>query len=507
MKCLITSFWLTVCCCLLFIETQGKPETDSLTAVIDIVIHDQGLLKDAVLEFELYKDGISSRYIKDRQYSRTELVDSITRFTIPLSTAINYGRIVFTSGELREGKSPVNLNYRNNLFLFEHGDTIQVHLYPKKIRNVAFSGNRANKYTALYEVSNKKVLDTQTNNRINDLEERNEIGAIFEVMQVWADSLNRVLDLILSGAGHSLNPQIRERVLFDNSAFTYKVMRTKMDRLVRTKTDDVKVLQLIHSFLSQRAFEHRSMLNEPVAASSYGWCDMLLTNERLRNKVKYILANESTSNGESIGKALSERYIGNVRSKLFYLAMLANLDADGTIRNSLQDKLDNTDLYWEGARAFVARSEGSPAFNFEMVDVDGVTHRLRDYKGKVVIIDFWFSGCIACMYLTKEMHEAVKFYENSDDVVFVSLNFDRYPDFWKRSLASGKYTHESGVNLWSGETAINHPIIGHYGIQSFPSLYIVDKDGLLVEKGVNGLFTKEDPSATDKFKALVDQYR
>lgn len=507
MKNRIRNYSFIICCYLLFIGAHCKAGTDSLTAVIDIVVHDQALLKDAVLEFELYKDGISSRYIKDRQYSRTELVDSLTRFTIPLSTAINYGRIVFTSGELRESKSPVNLNYSNNLFLFEHGDTIQVHLHPKKIRNVAFSGNRASKYTALYEVSNKKALDTQTNNRINDLDERNEIRAAFEVMQVWADSLNRVLDLILSTKGRSLNPQIRERVLFDNSAYTYNVMRTKMDRLVRTKADNVEVLQLVYSFLSQRAFEHQSMLNEPVAASSYGWCDMLLTNERLRNKVKYILANESTVNDESMGKALSERYTGQVRSKLFYLALLSNLDADGTIRNSLQDKLDNTDHYWEGARAFVGRSEGAPAFNFEMVDVDGVTHRLSDYKGKVLIIDFWFSGCMACMYLVKEMREAVEFYENSDDVVFISLNFDRYPDFWKRSLASGKYTHESGLNLWAGETAINHPIIGHYGIQSFPTLYIVDKEGLLVEKGVNGLFTKKDPSATDKFKALVNQYR
>lgn len=510
MKNRIKNCWLIISCYVLLIGVNCKAGTDSLTAVIDIVVHDQALLKDAVLEFELYKDGISSKYIKSRQYSRTALVDSMTRFNVPLSTAINYGRIVFTSGKLRGISSPVNLNYSNNLFLFEHGDTIQVHLYPKKIKDVVFTGNRASKYAVLYEINNSKKIDIPINNLLNDLFERNEITAAFDVMQEWADSLNRALALILSGEDHVINPYVKERILFDNTSYTYNVMRTKLDQLVRKKESDVAVLQLVYDFLSQRIFEQRSLVNDTLAASSHDWCDMLLFNERLRSRVKYILADESPRQGESMGQALSERYTGQVRNKLYYLALLRNLDEDGYIRRTLREsETDNSEIseYQLAAVRFLARSEGAPAFNFEMVDANDSMHRMSDYKGKVLVLDFWFSGCMACMYLTKEMHEAVKFYESADDVVFVSLNFDRYRDFWKRSLASGKYTHESGLNLWAGETGTKHPIVGYYEIQSYPTLLIVNKDGILVEKHVNRLFTKEDPTATDKFKAIVDQYR
>lgn len=510
MKSIIRKCWLTICCFLLLVGTYCKAGKDSLTAVIDIVVHDRALLKDAVLEFELFKDGINSRYVKDRQYSRTELVDSLTRFTIPLSTAINYGRIVFTSGELREGKSPVNLNYSNNLFLFEHGDTVQVHLYPKKIRNVAFSGNRASKYAAMYKINNNKEMDLQTHLEINNLFIDNNVKKAFARTQIWADSLTCALDHILIEIDDSLSSGIKERIFFDNSAYAHKVLRTMMEGTVRGKEDDLELLQVVLAKLSEYVFEHQSLLNDSTAALSHDWCDMLLFNEKFRSKIACILSQEAPEDIASIGESLSRRYSGRVRDKLRYLALLRNLDEDGAIRNTLQEgKIENNEnsRYRNAGVAFLARSEGASAFNFEMVDVDGVTHRLSDYKGKVVVIDFWFSGCMACMYLTKEMHEAVKFFENSDDVVFVSLNFDRYPDFWRRSLASGKYTHESGLNLWAGETAINHPIIGHYGIQSFPTLFIVNKEGVLMEKDVNRLFTKEDPSATHKFKAMVNQYR
>ena len=506
----IKNCWLIISCYVLLIGVNCKAGTESLTAVIDIVVHDQALLKDAVLEFELYKNGISSRYVKDKHYTRTELKDSIRRFTIPLSTAINYGRIIFTVGELREGKSPVNLNYKNNLFLFEHGDTIQVHLYPKKKRDIAFSGNRASKYAAMYKINNDKEMDIQTHRAVNNLLMDNDIKTAFVRMQIWADSLNRELDHALVEIGGSLDSGVRERIFFDNSAYVHKVMRTMMEGIIKQKEDDLELLQIVHATLSEYVFERQSLLNGSIAALSHDWCDMLLFNERFRSKIACILSQEAPCDITNLGESLSKRYSGPVSDKLCYLALLRNLDEDGIIRNALQGLKtgDNENSrYRRASIAFLARSEGAAAFDFEMVDVNGVTHRLSDYKGKVVVIDFWFSGCMACMYLTKQMQEAVKFFENSDDVVFVSLNFDRYPDFWKRSLASEKYTHESGINLWSGNTGINHPIIGYYGIQSFPTLFVVNKDGILVERHVNRLFTKNNPTATAKFKELVNKYR
>src|SRR5262249_41283227 len=40
---------------------------------------------------------------------------------------------------------------------------------------------------------------------------------------------------------------------------------------------------------------------------------------------------------------------------------------------------------------------GKPAAAWELKDLDGKTHSLEAYRGKVVILDFWYRGCGWCM--------------------------------------------------------------------------------------------------------------
>ena len=40
---------------------------------------------------------------------------------------------------------------------------------------------------------------------------------------------------------------------------------------------------------------------------------------------------------------------------------------------------------------------GKMAWDWEAKDIDGTVHRLSEYRGKVVVMDFWYRGCGWCM--------------------------------------------------------------------------------------------------------------
>lgn len=40
---------------------------------------------------------------------------------------------------------------------------------------------------------------------------------------------------------------------------------------------------------------------------------------------------------------------------------------------------------------------GKPAADWEAKDIDGKVHRMADYRGRVVVMDFWYRGCGWCM--------------------------------------------------------------------------------------------------------------
>lgn len=117
-------------------------------------------------------------------------------------------------------------------------------------------------------------------------------------------------------------------------------------------------------------------------------------------------------------------------------------------------------------------SIGKPITAFEAVDTQGKPVKFPgDYKGKIVLIDFWATWCGPCM---KEMPNVVKAYakhhENGFEILGVSLDNEKsvanMPDVmakagmtW-RQIADGKY--------WKAEVAQK------YVINSIPATFLVD---------------------------------
>jgi thiol-disulfide isomerase/thioredoxin len=114
--------------------------------------------------------------------------------------------------------------------------------------------------------------------------------------------------------------------------------------------------------------------------------------------------------------------------------------------------------------------------------VEGKAFDLADWKGKVVLVDFWATWCGPCVQEiphVKEMYE--KYHEKGFEVVGISLDADRpaLESFLKEKSLPWTILHQ---NDGKG----NHPAAVHYGIVAIPFMTLVDRDGKVVSIEARG---------------------
>jgi cytochrome c biogenesis protein CcmG/thiol:disulfide interchange protein DsbE len=101
-----------------------------------------------------------------------------------------------------------------------------------------------------------------------------------------------------------------------------------------------------------------------------------------------------------------------------------------------------------------------------LLTIDGKEVKLSDYKGKVVLVNFWASWCPPCK---EEMPVLEKVYQKYNDKNFVILavNMDTSEGAMKEFLEKNRYSFP--IVRIKGEAGLNIP--------GLPTSYLVDKDG------------------------------
>ena len=125
-------------------------------------------------------------------------------------------------------------------------------------------------------------------------------------------------------------------------------------------------------------------------------------------------------------------------------------------------------------------------------ELDGQSVSLSQFKGQVVFIDFWASWCGPCISNLPDLHK-VQEKVAAQPVVFINLSLDEDEADWLEAIAE----HEvEGIHLradgWSADVA------KAYSINAIPSYYLVDSQGLIVER----LMSVRD---TDGIVAMIEQ--
>jgi len=135
--------------------------------------------------------------------------------------------------------------------------------------------------------------------------------------------------------------------------------------------------------------------------------------------------------------------------------------------------------------------KGEPLEPATFINSSGKKVSLLDFKGKVVFIDQWFTGCTGCVNVAKIMPEIEEEFKGRKDIVFLSLSVDKDKSTWLGSISPKQkvrdsqtkraythYTTKSTVYVYTGGIASEHPFIKRYNkTGSYPSLMIIDKKG------------------------------
>lgn len=127
-------------------------------------------------------------------------------------------------------------------------------------------------------------------------------------------------------------------------------------------------------------------------------------------------------------------------------------------------------------------SIGKVAYPFSLTDTKGNKVTLQDLKGKVLFMDFWFTGCQACVaYYKNSLHPAELHFKDNPEILFISVSTDKSKSRWLSSVEGGKYTSPVAINLFTEEQGINHPFLQHYNIHAFPYQLLIDREGKVLK--------------------------
>jgi thiol-disulfide isomerase/thioredoxin len=131
------------------------------------------------------------------------------------------------------------------------------------------------------------------------------------------------------------------------------------------------------------------------------------------------------------------------------------------------------------------------ALEIEGDDLDGKPFKLSDYRGKVVMVDFWGNWCPYCQQMypyDKKLVERMA----GKPFVLLGVNSDRSKNVAKEALQK----QQLKLRTWWDGGDTGKPISRQWNISGWPTYYIIDHKGIIRES-VDGV--PSDLLAVDRF--------
>lgn len=115
-------------------------------------------------------------------------------------------------------------------------------------------------------------------------------------------------------------------------------------------------------------------------------------------------------------------------------------------------------------------------------DLEGIALKLSEYRGKVVMLSYWATWCAPCMALIPHECELVELYKDKP-FVLLGVNSDHDKRKVEPVLKDYKIKWRS---FWCGPEGPEGLIAKSWNINNWPTIFIVDHNGVIRGKNLNG---------------------
>lgn len=128
--------------------------------------------------------------------------------------------------------------------------------------------------------------------------------------------------------------------------------------------------------------------------------------------------------------------------------------------------------------------------DFTLVNLDGEAITLSDYRGRVVVLDFWATWCSPCLKSFPNLHAVVEQYDESA-VVLIVVSLDKSAKRARDYLVENNYATDNV--LWES-LELAREVRDMFGVVGIPRTFVIDQDGFIQHAGHPGQLTSDDLS-------------
>jgi peroxiredoxin len=118
-------------------------------------------------------------------------------------------------------------------------------------------------------------------------------------------------------------------------------------------------------------------------------------------------------------------------------------------------------------------AEPSEAPDFALMTLEGQPARLRDFRGKLVLLNFWATWCAPCLHEMPSMERLYQTFKHTE-FVLLAVSMDRHGEKVAKPFVDNlKLTFPVLLDRTS-------EVARQYGVRGLPTTYLIAPDGLLI---------------------------
>jgi peroxiredoxin len=135
--------------------------------------------------------------------------------------------------------------------------------------------------------------------------------------------------------------------------------------------------------------------------------------------------------------------------------------------------------------AYGAVQVGKPAPNFTGTDINGKTHKLTDYKGKIVVLEAYNLDCPFCAnHFKSGAMQELQQWAASKGVIWLLVNSaGKHSGSYRDSAAAKQEWDELKIKATAWIDDHDGQVGKLYGMKTTPHMFVIDPKGLLAYQG------------------------